>query len=439
MIGKNSGEGEMDRVMAIESFTPASTLDVLSPGGYENISETCWAASIVIVSYNSRSHLERCLRSVFATMDRTCEVIVVDNASRDGSADFVAMRFPRVILVHSERNLGFAAGSNLGARYARGRYIVGLNPDTEVTPGWLDALLAPLEGAERQQTNVGITTARVLVMDRRDEVNTCGNITHISGITTCRGLGRPAGAHEFAQTSEVPAISGACFALTRSLWTQLGGFDETYFTYLEDTDMSLRARLLGYTCMYTPNAVVYHSYTGSFSALKLYYLERNRLMMLLKLYRTSTLIFMLPALALTEIITWAYAIKNGKGHIKAKRQAYAWLISHRTDVMSKRAEMQVSRQESDLTLLNIVSWRLDTFQLAGTLIGRAAEALVNPVFRATHALATMIAGKVEVGRRETRPGRPMTRRASSLASRLSFIPITISWIIAHLRANEGVL
>jgi len=429
----------MDRVMAIESFTPASIADMPVVGEYQNISKTGLAASIVIVSYNSRGHLGRCLRSVFATIDGNCEVIVVDNASSDGSADFVATHFPNVKLVRCESNTGFSIGNNLGARYAKGRYIVGLNPDTEVAPGWLEALLGPLEAAERQQTTTGITTARVLMMDKPDEVNTCGNITHFSGITICRGLGRPADARELAQVVAVPAISGACFALTRSLWDQLGGFDETYFTYLEDTDLSLRARLLGYISVYTPNAAVYHSYTGSFSARKLYYLERNRIIMLLKLYRTSTLFAMLPGLALAEVVTWAYALKNGKGHIAAKWEAYGWLISHRAEVMGKRSEVQTLRQASDIALLGVVSWRLDTVQLAGPLLGRIAGFVLNPIFRATYVLAKTVAGKLEAGRRETKPGRPMTRRASSLASRLSALPAGIVSIISRLRANEGTL
>jgi GT2 family glycosyltransferase len=338
-------------------------------------------ASIIIVSYNSRAHLERCLDAVFWTVGPECEVIVVDNASTDSSADFVAERFLWVKLIRSATNGGFAAGNNVGVAAARGHYVVGLNPDTVVTGNWLAALLAPLEAA-RMGTGpaIGITTPRILMLDTPDRVNTCGNLMHYTGLTLCRGLGLSANAPELAMPCAVPAVSGACFALSRELWNTLGGFDETFFTYLEDTDLSLRARLAGYECVYVPDAVVFHKYTNSFSSAKLYYLERNRLLLLYKCYGRGLLCLLLPALLLAEMITWSYALTRGRAGVGAKLRAYGWLLAHPAEVRAKRRQTQALRRVGDHAILGALVWPLNIAQLAGPGRGRLADRMLNPVF-----------------------------------------------------------
>jgi GT2 family glycosyltransferase len=340
--------------------------------------------SIVIVSYNSQHHLDRCLTSIDRTVDSTCETIVVDNASTDGSANYVAERYPWVRLIRSAENEGFAAGNNRGAAAARGGFIVALNPDTEVTPGWLDALLDPLRcasaGDAEAQLPIGLTTPRILMMNERGTVNTCGNLPHYTGITSCWGLGQPAESPELALRCPVPAISGACFALSRVLWHKLGGFDEDFFTYLEDTDLSLRAYLLGYRCLYVPEAVIFHSYTNQFSARKLYFLERNRTNMLLKLYTWRTLALMAPALLLAECVSWGYALKSGRSYMRAKLGAYASVAARCGSIMRRRRQVQLTRQVSDRELLRILGLRLDFVQLAGAAVGRVAGGSLNPLF-----------------------------------------------------------
>lgn len=342
-------------------------------------------SSIVIVSYNSMHHLERCLSAIERAAGPVHETIVVDNASTDGSADYVAEYFPWVSLIRSSENEGFATGNNHGVAAARGEYIVALNPDTEVMPGWLDALIEPLrkkQEAAAGQLPIGLTTARILMMDARETVNTCGNLPHYTGITTCLGLDRPSAAPELARRRDVPAVSGACFAARRDLWDALGGFDEDFFTYLEDTDLSLRAKLLGYRCVYVPDAVVYHRYTNQFSARKLYYLERNRMAMLLKIYRWRTLALMLPALLLAECVSWGYAVKSGPAYLRAKLDAYGSVLMAWGAIMRRRREVQARRTTGDRPLLRVLAMRLDFAQLAGADLGRLADGLFNPLFSA---------------------------------------------------------
>ena len=342
-------------------------------------------ASVIVVSYNSSRHLPRCLRSLEATTGNDCEVLVLDNTSTDGSADLVARDFPWVKLVRLSENTGFAAANNIGARLALGRYVVALNPDTEVTIGWLEALLAPFtQPLSLGERPIGATTARILMMDAPAQVNTCGNIMHLTGITKCRGLGLAADASELSYQAEVSAVSGACFAMLRELWLRFGGFDPGFFTYVEDTDLSLRARLAGYRCVYAPGAVVYHSYTSSFSPRKLYYLERNRTAMLLKCLTWPTLLLLFPVLAVAECIAWGYALKSSPAHVWAKVKAYSWLAANGRRVWRARREAQSHRQVSDRELLRAADWRLDIGQLAGPKLQWAVEALLNPLFRAWH-------------------------------------------------------
>ena len=335
------------------------------------------SVSIVIVTYNSQPYLKRCLGSVLGSIGPKAEIIVVDNASMDGSADLVASLFPQISLIRNKSNEGFAAANNQAVAQAQTEFVVGLNPDTEVTPGWLEALLAPLQASSK----VGLTTPRILMLREPERINAAGNSLHFTGLTVCRGLNRIANDPEMARSGEVSAVSGACFAMRRKLWQRLGGLDAEFFTYLEDTDLSLRVRLAGYSCEYVAQAVIYHDYTNRFSQRKLYYLVRNRWLLILKNYQQRTLFLMLPALILSEIITWGYAFKSGPGSLKASWEAYRWLLLHQSKVRQWRRQVQTLRRCDDKAILATLEWRLDISQLAGPLLGRLTDFTLNPLYK----------------------------------------------------------
>ena len=144
------------------------------------------AVSIIIVGFNSRAHLNRSFTSLQALNYRgPIQTIFVDNCSNDGSTSFVREHFPGVHVIASGQNLGYAGGNNRGVKDATGQILVFLNPDTEVTSGWLDALVRPLVS----DPQTGLTTSKILMMSDRDRINTCGNAVSLSGITWCRGAG----------------------------------------------------------------------------------------------------------------------------------------------------------------------------------------------------------------------------------------------------------
>jgi GT2 family glycosyltransferase len=331
-------------------------------------------ASVIIVCHNHREAIRRCLESLKQTDHHAFEVIVVDNASTDRSWDAVASGFPNVIAIRSELNLGFGGGCNLGARRAQGATLVFLNPDTVVEPAWITELLKPLDSRPR----AGLVTAKILMLSDPMCINTCGNTVHFTGLTLCRGLG--AARESFQKEEEVEAVSGAAFAIRREVFQSLGGFDEAMFLYMEDTDLSLRARLAGWESVYAPNSIVYHDYSLKLFPLKVFYQERNRYVMLLKTFRWATLVALAPAFLMAEAITWGFVLLQDRRHFRNKLDAYRWIIVNWPAILAKRRSTQASRKISDRELIHRTSSRLNLRLARPDLLGRIAQSLFDPVF-----------------------------------------------------------
>ncbi len=341
-------------------------------------------ASIIIVNYNGGEQIVECLRSLQNDPHSDYEIIVVDNHSTDGSPQTIADEFPEIGLICSDENPGFGGGNNLGAKYARGEFLAFLNPDTVVESGWLDELVKVLE----TYPDAGMATSQILLKQQPDRINTCGNDVHISGLTLCRGMGKPRGT--YPKIEEVGAISGAAFALRRSLFEYLGGFDERFFMYMEDTDLSLRARLAGFSIVYVPSSIVYHDYALNFGPKKTFYQERNRYLMLLKCLRWSTLIVLLPALVLAEVVTWGFVFLRERRRLSNKLRAYAWIVSHWGEVMRSRRQVQALRQIRDRDLIAKCVYWLAYEQVDNGFFGRLSHLVFDPLFLAFHKVALVI-------------------------------------------------
>ena len=329
------------------------------------------SVTVIIVGFRSLRYLDRCLSSVLRqAFPGEVEVMFVDNASHDGSAEYVRQTFRPVTVVESGVNLGYAGGNNLGADQARGEILVFLNPDTEAAAGWLMPLVQPL----LDDADVGLTTSKILLMDERETVNACGNDISLSGITWCRGFGLPA--DEFTVDADVPAVSGCSFAIRADLFRWLGGFDPSFFTYLEDTELSWRARVEGYRCRFVAASVVYHDFRLAFSPAKIRWIERNRYRMLSRHLSLRTMLALAPTLALAEVLTWGYAASRGPSSVLAKARATAWaltLLRPRTRPVCPQAEARILRQHSP---------RPPVVGDAGGPLGRAVQSALGPLFDA---------------------------------------------------------
>ncbi len=225
--------------------------------------------SVLIVSYHSRDRLDACLTSVLSQTERASEVIVVDNASTDGSAALLRERYPQVRLIENAANVGFAAAVNQAARTAQGRYLFLLNPDATVLGKAIDTLCAFLD----QHPEAGIGAPRVLDEQGQLQHNAYRFPTLTSSLrlalshTPLRLLLRRPRRAGYDLTSDQPqgveAVAGCALAIPSALWRQLGGLDEGFFLYGEDTDLCWRAWRDGRQVVYMPAAAVIHAGGGS--------------------------------------------------------------------------------------------------------------------------------------------------------------------------------
>jgi N-acetylglucosaminyl-diphospho-decaprenol L-rhamnosyltransferase len=227
------------------------------------------ALDVVIVSYRSRELLGRCLDSLRAYPPSVpMKVIVVDNASGDGTAEMVAAEFPEVDLVACGTNLGFAAATNLGARRGEAPYLLALNPDTAVTESALDRVLAAIEA----HPLVAVAGPRLLRADGSlDHAAKRSFPTPLSAIGHFTGVGRREGATgklaayraPEVEAGPVDAVNGAFMLIRRSAFEQADGFDEGYWMYMEDLDLCYTLAQRGWGTWYEPAAIVHHLKGGS--------------------------------------------------------------------------------------------------------------------------------------------------------------------------------
>lgn len=217
--------------------------------------------TVIIVSYNTRALTLKCLETLYANTTRTrFHTVVFDNASEDGSAEAVAAAFPQVEVIASKENLGFARANNEVAAKANSEWILLLNPDTEVYENGVDALLE----FSRAHPEAGLTGGRTFFPDGSLNPLSCqGEITLWSSLTRALGLTivfknsaffNPEAYGDWQRDTvrEVDIIVGCFLMAPKALWDELGGFDLRYYMYGEDSDISLRAKKLGYRPMITP-------------------------------------------------------------------------------------------------------------------------------------------------------------------------------------------
>ena len=237
--------------------------------------------SAVILNWNGCHLLEECLDSVLSQTFRDFETIVVDNGSTDGSVDWMKDRYGDAISsVALPSNLGFAGGNNAGIRIARGRYVILLNNDTAVDPGWL----AALADAVRRHPGAGMFTPKILNYYRRNEIDNTGHLIYPDGLARGRDrMEKDDG--RFDEEGETLWPSGCAGVYKKEMLDETDLLDESFFAYGEDVDLGLRARWAGWDCFYIPTAIVYHKYsntTGAYSPQKAFLVERNRIWILIK-------------------------------------------------------------------------------------------------------------------------------------------------------------
>lgn len=328
--------------------------------------------SIIVVSYRSLDDVQRLWPTLPEQAELPHEVLVVDNHGADGVAEWLRAGHTEARVIANPSNTGYAGGNNVGLRHARGTYTLLLNPDTELRAGALPTLLA----AARAHPDALITPK---LLNPGGTVNACGNAMHYTGIVTCRGLNEPSA--DWRGLHPAPLLSGAAILARTEVLRALGGLDERYWMYHEDTDLSLRARLAGYRLLCAADAEVTHHYRLGLTPTKYHFLERNRLITLYKALEGRTLRQLAPALLLTELATWVYAVR-GLAYLRARAGVYGWLWSHRAELRHARAEVQRTRTVSDAELLAGSQVALPLDQLVGPRLRGLLDAPLRAVYTA---------------------------------------------------------
>ena len=336
--------------------------------------------SLIVLNYNGKQHLQECLGSLLKLdyPEHCREILLVDNASSDGSQDLVGEQFPSVRIIQNAGNLGFAAGNNVGARQATGEYIAFLNNDMRVDAQFAHALVT----AVRSDSTAVCAGAKILSWDGT-LVDFAGSAGHFAGYAYQAANGKPASAVADDTVRPVLFACGGAMLIDRQVFLDVGGFDEDFFAVYEDFDLGWRLWLLGHTVLYAPGAVVYHHHHGTLHRFNAHrravLLKRNSLYSVIKNYSDENMSRILAAALLgnnEEIVTQAQQrgqlnladfsflsrLKPKRATIELNKVDAATLaathdvVQHMSQMMAKRAVIQSRRVRRDEELAALFHW-----------------------------------------------------------------------------------
>jgi GT2 family glycosyltransferase len=279
--------------------------------------------SAVVVNWNGGAMLDECLRSLFAQTWPSLEVIVVDNHSTDGSIEAAQQSWgDRLRVVRNDRNEGFARGNNQAFAIATGEWVFLLNNDAVAAPDAIANLMQFADG----RPDVGHLACRVMRYEQPNVFDSVGLLIYPDGVCRPRGW-QEKDLGQYDRPEEVLAAHGCACAYRRSMLQEVGGFDETYFCYLEDLDLGMRAQLQGWKCWYVPNSSVRHhksASAGNYSKFKAYHVERNRIWNAVKLLPRFVLLTS-PLFTVNRYLMQGYAAATHAGISSDFVKEYSWL------------------------------------------------------------------------------------------------------------------
>ena len=349
---------------------------------------------------------DKYLPALFASLERVdypidrWEIIMIDNKNSPVTKNWFETRaypkvgktLPRVTLLTSEKNLGFAGGNNACIKTAQERgcdAVYLLNEDAHGDSAFLKEAVRRME----ENKSVGAVQSFLVMEPAAGGMNSIGNQFHYLGFSYCGGYKMPrhdaAGYLRVRRLDDpdlnIAAASGAAALLRIAALARVGLFDENYFLYHEDLDLSLRLREAGYKIVIEPSSVVHHRYEFSRSADKYYWMERNRYRLLLEHYKIATLLVLLPGLIVSELGLIVFGAANGALGSRLKSYGYILDLRNWPEIAEKRRQVQARRKIGDRELLSSASTDI-SFQETSS----PAMKIINPLMAAYWAVARRI-------------------------------------------------
>ena len=302
--------------------------------------------AVVILNWNGKKFLGKFLPPLIDHTDADIEIIVADNASTDGSVDFIQHHFPRIRIIQNTKNEGFARGYNVALKQVKADYYILINSDVEVTSGWIHPIISLMES----DSLIGACQPKIRSYHQRDAfeyAGAAGGYNDEYGYPFCRGrlfLTIEKDTGQYDDQVEISWATGACLFLRSDLFIQLGGFDDDFFAHMEEIDYCWRLHNYGYRVMYCPDSTVYHIGGGTLpkaSWRKTYLNFRNNFMLLYK-NLPSRLLFKVFAirLLLDGVAAFKFLIQAGFKDFWAVAHAHISFYASLPSLYRKRKQLK---------------------------------------------------------------------------------------------------
>ncbi len=307
--------------------------------------------SIVVVNFNGGKIFKDCLASIKKIKYPNYELVIVDNASSDGTE--------KLATINNKKNLGFVGGNNIGVNRSTGKYILLLNNDTTVPTDLLDVLVKKME----EDVNIGVIQPKIYLMDKKGYLDNAGSFFTKIGFLDHWGFMKKDG-KEFDKEREIFSAKGACMLIRKDLIEKIGLFDEDYFAYFEESDFCWKSWIYGKSVIYYPKTYIKHKVgfttkTQNVNFLNyLYY--RNRICSLIKNLETKNLVWIVPIHVFLSIgIAFVFLIRGSWSNCLLILRAIRWNILNIFKTMEKRKQVQDMRRKSDKEIFNKVGNKVD--------------------------------------------------------------------------------
>ena len=316
--------------------------------------------SAVVVNWNQKLLTERCLKSLQGQTEKNLEIILVDNNSQDGSVEYLKQRFSEIKIIALGENIGFAGGCNRGYEVARGKYLALLNNDAEATTTWLESLLSTIKLDPR----VGFCASKMILFDHPDRLDCAGDYLSPAGTGGKIGHGEASTEDRYDQPRTVFGACAGAALYKREMLEEIGLFDEDFFVGQEDVDLSFRAQLCGYKCLYVPTAVVHHHLNATLktnSDTYVYYGHRNLEYVYFINMPLFLLILTFPLHLLDVLLSFCFFALSGRSRafLRAKRDVFRnW-----DELMHKRKSTQQLRKVPVSRIFWLFDWKWLIYKL----------------------------------------------------------------------------